>query len=147
MSNPIRCVLGFDYGHKKIGVAVGQTVTGTATALETIMVDRKGGPWDRTSMLIKTWQPDALIVGHPLTLDGQEQPASEAAQRFARDLEDRYSRPVVLMDERLTTREARRQFKSLRGQGTAKRQDAAQIDAIAARLIVESWLLQYQSEG
>lgn len=140
-------MLGFDYGHKKIGVAVGQTVTGTATALETLIFDSKRGPWDRVSALIQTWQPDALIVGNPLTLDGQAQPASEAAQTFAGELERRFGKPVLMVDERLTTREARRQFQALRSQGTAKRQDAAQIDAIAARLIVESWLLQYQSDG
>lgn len=140
-------MLGFDYGHKKIGVAVGQTVTGTATALETIFVDGRHSPWGHIGKLVQSWQPDALIVGNPLTLDGQTQPASEAAHRFAAELESRFGLSTLMMDERLTTREARNHFKSLRNQGAAKRQDAKQIDAIAARLIVESWLLQNNSSS
>lgn len=124
-------LLCFDYGEKRIGVAVGQPVTGTATALEIVTV-RHGRPdWERIAALVRDWRPQALVVGLPLTMDGARQPVTDAADRFARRLAGRFGVPVHRADERLTTMEARRQAPG----GT-------RVDAEAARIILESWLAQ-----
>jgi len=126
-------LLCFDYGEKRIGVAVGQQVTATATALEIIAV-RHGRPdWERIEMLMRDWQPQALVVGNPLNLDGTRQPFTDAADRFARKLAGRYRIPVHRADERLTTYAARRQVP-----GRVK------VDAEAAKIILESWLAGQQ---
>jgi putative Holliday junction resolvase len=122
-------LLCFDYGEKRIGVAVGQQVTATATALEIIAV-RHGRPdWERIETLMRDWQPQALVVGNPLNLDGTRQPCTDAADRFARKLAGRFRIPVHRADERLTTYAARRQVP-----GRVK------VDAEAAKIILESWL-------
>lgn len=127
-------VLGFDYGVRKIGVAVGQTITHTATPLCTLPT-RDGKPdWDAIGQLIREWQPESLVVGLPYQMDDVEAPVAERARRFARQLEGRYRLPVFLADERLTTREAIRQL------GREARRDAPRVDAMAARLILETWL-------
>lgn len=125
--------LGFDYGLKHLGVAVGQTITGTASALETVAI-RNGKPdWARISALIESWQPDLLVVGEPLNMDGTEQHMTKAARRFARQLHGRYQLRVELVDERLSTREARDR---LAHQGRAGRPD----HPVAAQVLLETWL-------
>ena len=126
-------LLCFDYGEKRIGVAVGQHVTATATALEIVAV-RHGRPdWERIETLVREWQPQALVVGNPLNLDGTRQPCTDAADRFARKLAGRFRIPVHRADERLTTFAARRQVP-----GRVK------VDAEAAKVILESWLAMQQ---
>ncbi|WP_246345213.1 Holliday junction resolvase RuvX [endosymbiont of Lamellibrachia barhami] len=79
----INRVLGFDYGTRKIGVAVGQTITATATALETLLPVKNKPDWQRISQLIDEWRPDALIVGLPLNVDDTETDATAPAKRFS----------------------------------------------------------------
>ena len=101
-----RTVLGFDFSKNRIGIAVGQQLTDTVTPLTTLHA-RNGKPdWDSITQLIEEWQPDLCVVGLPLTEDGAEQDASQAARRFANQLNGRYQLPVELVDERFTTREA-----------------------------------------
>ncbi len=127
-------LLCFDYGEKRIGVAVGQQITATASALEIIPV-RHGRPdWERIETLLRDWQPQALVVGNPLNLDGTRQPMTESADRFARKLAGRFQLPVHRADERLTTFAARQQ---LRGR--------VKVDAEAAKIILESWLGEQQT--
>lgn len=129
-------LLGFDFGRRRIGVAVGETLTGTARALRTVAA-RDGEPdWEAVSELIHTWRPDALVVGVPLHLDGAPQPMTAAAQRFARRLEGRYRLPVHRVDERLSSDEARRE---LAARGIAGRAARGRVDPVAARLILETW--------
>lgn len=124
-------LLCFDYGEKRIGVAVGQQITGTATALEIIAV-RHGRPdWNRIGMLMRDWRPQAVIVGNPVTMDGARQPITDAADRFARRLAGRFGAPVHRADERLTTYAARRQVRG-----------GVRVDAEAARVMLESWLAE-----
>lgn len=133
-----RTVLGFDYGEKRIGVAVGQAVTASATPLNCVRTPGARGNWPLITELLQTWQPEVLVVGLPLTLDGGEQPLSVAARRFARRLRGRYGLPVYLVDERLSTREA---DTLLRASGTrAHARRVVQLDGIAAKLIAETWL-------
>ena len=127
-------VLGFDYGTRKIGVAVGQTVTGTATPLVTLPTRDESPDWTAIGRLVADWQPEAFVVGLPLEMDDTEAPVGVRARRFARQLAGRYRLPVHMADERLTTREARRQL------GRDGVRDAAAVDAVAARLILETWL-------
>ena len=99
-------VLAFDYGDQYIGVAVGQTLTASAQALA-VLHSRDGIPdWARIQHLLAEWQPCALVVGLPLTMDGHEQPVTQKAKRFGRQLEGRYNLPVYFADERLSSREA-----------------------------------------
>ena len=122
----------FDYGEKRIGVAVGQTITATATPLETIHVRNNQPDWNRISGLIEQWHPAALVVGQPLNMDGTRQLLTDLAERFARQLEGRYHLPVHLADERLSTYEAKDRL-----------QDVHNLDPVAAQVILESWLQEY----
>ena len=132
------CLLGFDYGTARIGVAVGQRLTGTASAVAVVKC-RDGAPdWDAISRLIQEWQPSCLVVGLPLTEDGGEQPISERARRFARQLEGRYRMPVALCDERNSSNEAARRFAFQRAAGAVRRKQGEQIDALAACVILEN---------
>ncbi len=126
-------LLGFDYGTAKIGVAVGQTLTGTATPLETLRAVRNKPDWQNIERLIEIWQPEALVVGLPFQMDDKEAEVADRAKRFSRQLTGRYGLPVYLVDERLTSREARNQA----GKHVKR---IEQLDAIAATLILETWL-------
>lgn len=138
LAGPPRLVLGFDFGRKRIGTAVGQNVTGQATALANLPNHRGAIDWRAIEGLLREWQPDALIVGLPLGLDGGEQPLSLAARRFARRLHGRFRLPVHLIDERFTTRAA----EALLRESTPLRrsQRLPRLDAVAAKLLVETWL-------
>ncbi|MBF0218317.1 MAG: Holliday junction resolvase RuvX [Gammaproteobacteria bacterium] len=129
--------LGFDFGERRIGVAVGQLVTGTARALETVSRPPRMGVgihWPRISELLQVWQPQALVVGMPLHLDGTPIPFGQRAQRFGQQLAGRYRLPVFFADERLTSAAA---ASALREQG---RYRGEAIDAEAAAMILTSWL-------
>lgn len=136
------CALGFDFGTRWIGVASGNRISQTAHALPALTA-RGGEPdWTRIAALVAEWQPDALIVGLPLALDGSEQKTSKAARAFAAALGAHSGLPVHLVDERHTSQEAARRFAEQRAAGTARRHDAANIDSLAAAVILESWLSQ-----
>jgi putative Holliday junction resolvase len=136
------CVLGFDVGSKLIGVAVGNRITQSARALGTVAM-RSGEPdWPELDRLRQSWQPDTLVVGLPLTLDGAEQPASKLARRFAEALHARYGTTIALVDERHTSKEASRRFADARAAGLKRKRDGAQIDAEAAAVILERWLAE-----
>lgn len=122
----------FDFGEKRIGVAVGQTITATATPLETVQVRNNIPDWDRIAELIDQWRPSALVVGQPLNMDGTRQLLTDLADRFARQLEDRYRLPVHMVDERLSTYEAKNRLREINN-----------LDPVAAQVILESWLLEY----
>lgn len=137
----IRVLLGFDFGTKRIGVAVGQTVTQSARPLETLKAQQGVPQWSQIDKLIKVWQPDALVVGIPLNMDGTEQPLTLLAQHFLNALKERYQLPVYGIDERLSTVDARERIFE---QGGYKALKSGQIDSVAAQLILQNWLLQYQ---
>jgi len=131
-------VMGFDYGTKRIGVSVGQKVTGTANAAGIIKA-RDGIPnWDQLDALVKEWQPSLFVVGLPLNMDDTMSDMGVRASRFARRLHGRYHLPAEMMDERLSTFEARSVQQESRDNPSTGDSDA--LDAIAARLILESWL-------
>ncbi len=133
-------LLGFDYGGRRIGVAVGQRVTGTASALAVVANGHGGPDWPAIDRLVGEWRPGRMVVGLPLTLAGTEQPASVAARSFAETLGTRYKLPIACQDERHSSRQAEQAFALARGRGEAKRKHAALLDAQAARIILESYL-------
>src|ERR1700744_1321649 len=107
---PEAMFLGFDFGYKRIGVAVGQQITCRAQPLTTLEA-RLGVPnWDEVQKIIKEWRPQALIVGLPTCIDDSEQYTTEAARVFAKQLTKRFDLTVHLVDERLSTVEARAQL-------------------------------------
>lgn len=128
----MQTLLGFDFGTQRIGIAVGQSITGTATALCTIN-SRNGRPdWDGIAELIEHWRPDALVVGLPLHDDGSDSDISTAVRRFSQQLEERYRLPVHTMDERLSTHAAKQHMERSAGK--------QEIDAVAAMIILQNWL-------
>jgi putative Holliday junction resolvase len=135
----IRTFLGFDFGMKNIGVAVGQELTKTANPL-TVVKAREGIPdWDHIKKLLDEWRPQLLIVGLPLNMDGTEQEMTAAAKRFGNRLNGRFHIPVDWQDERLTTFEALDQLGIRSKMQSNKRED---VDRISAQLILQSWLNQ-----
>lgn len=140
-------IIGFDYGLSRIGVAVGQTLTGSATPLTTLAA-RDGVPdWNAIGALLEDWRPGALVVGVPYNMDGSEQPLTLRARRFARQLEGRFALAVHLIDERLTSVEAEEALRTQRRTGRRHRIRREEIDARAAQIIVEDWLRQSAQTG
>ena len=138
-------LLGFDYGTRKIGVAVGQTVSATATPLATVVNRGQKPDWTRLEAIIRDWQPDAAVLGLPYRMDDTEEDWSERVRRFARQLEGRYGLTVHLVDERLTTIEAERDLAAAERAGFAvsphrRAGNGGLLDAYAAKLILETWL-------
>lgn len=140
--NPALTVLGFDYGARRIGVAVGNGLTRGARALEVVANNAQGPDWPRADALLREWRPNALLVGLPLMLDGSEQRNSVAARTFAAALAERYQLPVHLVDERFSSQQAAQRFADRRERGEVRRKHAQALDAVAAEIIVESWLMQ-----
>jgi putative Holliday junction resolvase len=129
-------LLAFDYGLKNIGVAYGQSITGTATELPPVPA-RDGIPnWEQLGKLLKEWQPQLLLVGLPLNMDDSESELSQRSRKFANRLHGRFGLPVALFDERLTTRLAKEEA---RERGHRGNYATAPVDSIAARLLLESW--------
>jgi putative holliday junction resolvase len=146
-------ILGLDYSRRKIGVATGQTITATASALTTISNVAGQTNWNKLDEIINQWKPRCLVVGLPLTMDGKEQQTTTAAREFGQQLQQHYSIQVHFMDERLSSKEAsvilgydgntspRRHNKPGRKVKKNNR-NGSDIDSMAAQLILQSWLNQ-----
>lgn len=135
--------LGFDFGLRRIGVAVGQTALGTANPL-TVIAHGEQPDWAALERIVKEWRPVGLVVGLPLDRDGEETDFSRQARAFGAKLEARFGLPVHYNDERLTSRAAGERFARLRAAGRARRKDAASLDAVAAGIILQHWLTESQ---
>lgn len=131
-------LLGFDFGVRRIGVAVGQTLTGQARPLAVVQCPRRGEPdWRQIDMLVREWQPQALVVGRPSHADGSDNQTSVASDSFADTLGARYALPIHRADERLSSHEAEQRLHEL---SPRKRQKPGAIDMMAACVILETWL-------
>ncbi len=134
-----RTALGFDFGFKNIGVAVGQDLTKTANGL-TVIKARDGKPnWDDIQKLIDQWKPNVLVVGLPLNMDGTEQSMTSSAKKFGNRLNAHFKLPIEWQDERLTT------FEALDHLGIHDKMQSKQrgdVDRVSAQLILQSWLNQ-----
>lgn len=129
--------LAFDFGTKKFGVAVGQVVTATATALPIMTVNNQQTIWQQIDALLQQWQPAAIIVGVPLNMDTTEHNTEQLAQDFVAQLRMRVKIPVHVVDERLSTKMARAE---IFGFGGYKALQHEPIDSYAAKLLLEDWL-------
>ncbi len=139
-TKPTGTIIAFDFGYRRIGVAVGQTLTGSATPLAVVPVADKPD-WQAITVILKEWKPAAIVVGLPLAEEGGETDMSKGARRFGRQLEGRFGIPVLYEDERLTSFGAEERFVDARVRGEMRKKDAAFKDAIAAQIILENWLL------
>jgi len=129
-------VLAFDFGLARIGVAVGQSITQTATPLSTLNAKDGIPDWSQIEMLIKEWQPSLLLIGEPLNMDSSEQSITLTARKFANRLHGRFGLPFQMVDERLTSVSAREEIFEYGGYKKLKK---TQIDSVAAALILEAW--------
>ena len=137
MNARIRSVLAFDFGLVQIGVAVGNTLLRTTQPLA-ILRAKEGIPdWQALEQLVQDWQPDLLLVGDPLNMDGSDSELCERARKFARRLHGRLGLPVTMVDERLTSFEAKQVSREQGHRGDYKRRP---IDSQAAELVLRSWL-------
>lgn len=135
-----RFFLSFDYGEKTIGVAIGNSCTGQARPLTTLAVHRQQPNWVAVTRLIETWQPAALIVGLPLNMDDSANPMTKLANKFGKRLAGRYNLPIHMVDERLTSREARLELSDA---GISVTRHKEKVDEIAARSILQTFLNEY----
>ena len=140
-SSAPQLLLGFDFGTKQIGVAVGQMITRQARELCNLKAQDGIPRWEQIEALIKEWQPDALVVGLPLNMDGTASEMSTRAEKFARRLNGRFNLPVHTHDERLTTFEAKGQRLSQGQQRSSYKEQP--VDALAAALLLQGWLEQH----
>lgn len=133
------CAFGFDVGERWVGIAIGNSLSRQARPLKVLRRDQPGF-WPELERLLREWQPQRLVVGDPLTLEGEVQPATQLARRFARQLHGRTGLMLAMIDERSSSREASSVFAEQRRQGQARRRDAELQDAYAASIILQRWL-------
>lgn len=137
MLESVQSVLGFDFGTKKSGVATGQRITATAAPLAPLAM-RDGIPdWLVIEKLIIEWRPQLLLVGLPLNMDDTESELSHLARKFGRRLHHRFNLPVLMVDERLTSRAAKELLIDISQRRKGK---LPSLDSTAAVLMVEGWL-------
>jgi len=137
----IKTLLAFDYGTKNIGVAVGQTITSSANSLASLKAKDGIPDWNHVEKLIAEWKPDLVLVGLPLNMDDSESELSARARKFANRLNGRFGVKIEMVDERLTSFEAKGEVMSRGGSRDYKHNP---VDSIAARLILEGWLANNQ---
>ena len=135
-------ILGFDFGMKRIGTAVGQTLTRSATPLKTLNAKEGIPAWNEVADLIHIWRPHILVVGLPLNMDGSEQAITKAAKKFGQALRERFSLPVESIDERLSSVDARARLYAEGGYRGIRKGD---IDSFAAQVIVETWIMEHST--
>jgi putative pre-16S rRNA nuclease len=129
--------MAFDFGLRQIGVATGNTLLGTTRPLP-ILRARDGVPnWDELHALVEEWQPDVLIVGEPVNMDGSPSELSGRAHKFSRRLQGRLGLPVEMVDERLSSFEAKQISREQGHRGDYQRNP---VDSLAAELILKTWL-------
>ena len=137
--NNSRTILGFDFGLKNIGVAIGQELTNTANALTVIKAQNGKPNWNNIEKLINEWKPQLFVVGLPLNMDGTEQTMTFASRKFGNRLNGRFEIPVEWQDELLSTYDAI-DYLGVHSKLQAKNRD--DVDRISAQLILQSWLNQ-----
>ena len=129
-------VLGFDFGLKRIGVASGEHTLGIAHPLTTLNAESNDDRFNLIADLIKEWKPTTLIVGLPLSLDGQENEVTLLSKKFARRMDGRFNLPIIMIDERFSSSEA---SQSLSESGIKGRKQKPMLDQMAAQVILQSY--------
>jgi len=136
MNLDTRVILAFDFGLKYIGVAIGQEITNTSQTFFSLEAKNGKPDWNKLDSLVKEWNPKLLVVGNPLNMDGSDSEIKKKSDKFSDLINKRYNIPVELMDERLTTREAKDRLKAEKDFSTYSGRDTHQI---AAQIILENW--------
>lgn len=131
-----RTLLAFDFGTRSIGCAIGQELTGSARPLQSFKANEGIPDWQQIEKVLREWQPDLVVVGLPLNMDGSEQPLTQLARKFANRLHGRFGVQIALHDECLSTVEARAH---LFADGGYRALEKGRVDAASAALILESW--------
>jgi putative Holliday junction resolvase len=132
-------LIGIDFGTRSIGVAVGQRITGTARPLGALKAQDGTPDWTAVGKILKEWQPEAVVVGLPLNMDGTEQPLTARARNFANKIHGRFGVKIILHDERLSTVEARA---GLFEHGGYRALNKGKVDSASAVVILESFFEQ-----
>lgn len=135
--NEENILIAFDYGTRNTGVAVGQKITKSASALEPIISKTNTPPLNKIDLLVKTWQPQAFVVGVPYQFDGSEFEVTKHALKFIKTLKNRYHLPVYPAEEKLTTKAARA---IMFERGGYKELQNRSVDSEAAKIILEGWM-------
>ena len=136
MNSEVGVIVAFDFGLKHIGMAVGQEITNTAQTFYSLKAESGEPNWDELDIIVRDWQPKLFVVGNPINMDGSDSDIKEKSDKFSNLIRQRYNIPVELMDERLSTREARERMKSDSGHFVDASADTHQI---SAQIILESW--------
>jgi len=137
----VRVALAFDFGLRRIGVAVGDTLTRSAAARATVPAHATGPDWPAIDRLVRDSAPQVLVVGKPYNVAGDDSDMTTHARRFAAALAARYALPVELVDERYSSIEATEQLKAQRASGARRRRlRKADVDSAAAVVILQRWL-------
>ncbi len=139
MAGNITTVLGIDYGLKRIGIASGQTITGSASPITTLNQINGTTDWLALEKLVLQWRPQALIVGMPYYLDGKENDMTKVVEKFCLELEKRFNLPIFKINEALSSYEAEEILKKSTKIGKHNKHE---IDKMAAAIIVQNWLDQ-----
>lgn len=134
--------LGFDYGERHTGVAVGSTFSGQAQPVATLSAKGEAPDWAAIDRLIDEWRPDALVVGLPLNMDGSRTRVTGAAQAFGETLRARYNLPVHMVDERLSSRVA---TDTLLEAGVPLKRHKQRIDQVAAQTVLQAFLNDHRA--
>jgi putative pre-16S rRNA nuclease len=137
-----RTLLGFDFGEKRIGIAVGQELTASSSPLATIHAKAGVPDWTTIAEYIDEWHPDGLVVGIPFNMDGSEHTMTQRARSFARQLEEHYVLPVFTVDERLSSIEAERMLINSGKKSRSHKHKKQLVDQIAAQLILDTYFSQ-----
>ena len=125
-------ILAFDFGEKRIGVAVGQTETNTSSPLQVIQNKDNKINWNEISILLDEWKPDLILIGKPLNMDGTDSEIMKKVDKFFQKLKSTYEAEYQYVDERLTTFEARE---------ILKENEKDFVDANAAKILIDSWFI------
>ena len=135
----IRTILGFDFGTKYIGVAVGQEITGSASPVKSVKAKDGVPNWDNIEAIIKEWEPDLLVVGLPLNMDGSEQLLTKRARKFGNRMSAKFAIHVDMQDERLTTADAKAELFERGGYRNLQKDN---IDCQSAVIILQSYMAE-----
>lgn len=147
-AGPTETLLGLDFGLRRIGVAVGSLLTGKAQPLGSVANSAESPDWGALQTYVREWQPARLVVGLPRSLGGQETDMSDLAKAFAEQLESRFALPVELVDEQLSSAAAREHLREARRAGRRRRRlKRADVDPVAAQVILETWLNEHRRAG
>ena len=137
-------ILSFDFGEKRIGIAIGNSITKTSHPLETINTDKNTERYRLIELLLKTWEPVKLVIGYPLNEDGTLSKMSLLAKKFGMKLGNKYNIPIVMIDERFTSSEADLELKKFE-KNFKKRKTV--VDQVAAMIILDSFFQTNSNEN